>query len=66
MKRLPIVTAITFAVAAGCATSPRATSGPSPTVTPRDTVTPDTTTRRDTARTLPDTSRAALQIPVSH
>jgi hypothetical protein len=65
MKRLPIVTVITFAIAAGCATSPRATSGPSPTVTPRDTVTPDTTMRRDTTRTLPDTSGVASRLPVA-
>jgi hypothetical protein len=60
MKRFPIVTIITFAVAAGCATSPRATPGPSTNVSPRDTMMTDTTTRRDTARTLPDTNTAAL------
>jgi len=62
MKRLPIVTVITFAIAAGCATSPRATSGPSPAVTPRDTAVLDTT-RRDTTRTRPDTSITAMLPP---
>ncbi len=66
MKRLPIVTMITFAVAAGCATSPRAAPGPSTTVTPRDTVMPDTTNRRDTSRTHPDTSSAAILLPAAH
>jgi hypothetical protein len=65
MKRLPIVTVITFAIAAGCATSPRATGGPSPNVSPRDTTMTDTTTRTDTTRTLPDTSSAALRLPVA-
>jgi hypothetical protein len=60
MKRFPIVTVITFAVAAGCATSPRATSGPSTNVSPRDTMMTDTTNRPDTSRTLPDTNTAAL------
>jgi len=65
MKRLPIVTVITFAIAAGCATSPRA-AGPSTNVSPRDTTAMDTTTRTDTTRTLPDTSSAALRLPIDH
>lgn len=63
MKRLPIVTVITFAIAAGCATSPRA-AGPSPNVSPRDTTAVDTT-MRDTMRTLPDTSSTALRLPIA-
>lgn len=66
MKRLPIVTVITFAIAAGCATSPRAASGPSPNVTPRDTTAMDSTRRSDTTRTLPDTSSTALRLPIAH
>ncbi|HEY9428553.1 MAG TPA: hypothetical protein VIR34_15460 [Gemmatimonadaceae bacterium] len=64
MKRLPIVTVITFAVAAGCATSPRA-AGPSTNVSPRDTTAMDTTTRSDTMRTLPDTSSTAPRLPIA-
>jgi hypothetical protein len=65
MKRLPIVTVITFAIAAGCATSPRA-AGPSTNVSPRDTTVMDTTTRTDTTRTLPDTGSTALRLPIAH
>jgi hypothetical protein len=63
MKRLPIVTVITFAVAAGCATSPRA-AGPNPNVSPRDTTAVDTT-MRDTSRTLPDTRSTALRLSIA-
>lgn len=65
MKRFSIVTIITFAVAAGCATSPRATSGPSPAVTPRDTMAVDST-MRDTSRTSPDTSAATVRLSLAY
>ena len=64
MKRLPIVTVITFAIAAGCATSPRAT-GPNPNVSPRDTTAVDTTMRDTSMRTLPDTSSTVLRLPTA-
>lgn len=55
MPRLLIVTVITAALTAACATSPRATGGPSPSVGPEDTTGVDTTTTAP-----PDTMRAEL------
>ncbi|HEY9448431.1 MAG TPA: hypothetical protein VIQ60_01720 [Gemmatimonadaceae bacterium] len=64
MPRLAIVTVITAALTAACATSPRATSGPSPNVSPRDTSVVDTT--RDTTGVRPDTSTTAMRLPIEY